>query len=370
MKGQPLNKRGWTLQESLLSPRTLSYTAQQMTWECQERRVGESGRPILAGELYTHKSFVQDVISAKLSITEQASHKLIKISLRKLPFTWANSLTTEMWDAYYSRWFGITKEFTTRSLTVKTDTLPALSGLAAAFHGLLGDQYCAGLWRNDIVRGLLWSRRAKRDDHLVSKTVKEDSKDHHIPSWSWASIDGGPIFNSLAEEKEWPYVFPQETAKVLHITTTPRLSDPFGQITDGLLVIRAPFRLIQNPFTTKESRTVPGTAIEQRVLQEKEITASRAEYQQQHCHHPGQYFAIIRIILYHRDLTNYDGTNIRMPGTKLLVLETTGQREDEFRRIGLMDVAVPMNPDVDDRDVKFLEEMKAAKWRWKEVRIV
>jgi hypothetical protein len=42
-------------------------------------------------------------------------------------------------------------------LTYRTDVFPALSGLARAFHRqMIDDQYLAGLWRNDIIRGLFW----------------------------------------------------------------------------------------------------------------------------------------------------------------------------------------------------------------------
>lgn len=43
MKDEPINRRGWILQESLLSPRTLSYASQQMAWECHECKTSESG---------------------------------------------------------------------------------------------------------------------------------------------------------------------------------------------------------------------------------------------------------------------------------------------------------------------------------------
>jgi hypothetical protein len=36
-KNEPLSQRGWTLQERMLSPRVLNYTAQQLYWECRSR---------------------------------------------------------------------------------------------------------------------------------------------------------------------------------------------------------------------------------------------------------------------------------------------------------------------------------------------
>ena len=71
MKKEPLNTRGWTLQESLLAPRTLSYGTQQMFWECLERKVGETGRPVYPGERHRDKSFVQKIMTSNLSAWEK-----------------------------------------------------------------------------------------------------------------------------------------------------------------------------------------------------------------------------------------------------------------------------------------------------------
>jgi hypothetical protein len=52
------------------------------------------------------------------------------------------------------------------SLTHTEDKLPALSGLAKVFMLHLDDQYVAGLWRGDILRGVLW---ALMDDTYATK---------------------------------------------------------------------------------------------------------------------------------------------------------------------------------------------------------
>ncbi|KXH66128.1 HET domain-containing protein [Colletotrichum salicis] len=67
----------------------------------------------------------------------------------------------------------------TRKLTVSNDKFSALSGLARTFSSALGDEYVAGFWKNDLVRGMLW------------QTVMQPStpKGWRAPSWSWASSD-------------------------------------------------------------------------------------------------------------------------------------------------------------------------------------
>lgn len=150
MTYEPLNTRGWTLQESLLSPRTLSYGTQQMFWECLERKLGENGRPVLPGERHLDKFFVQTIMANNFDAWEKAQQVFTRLSLKTLPVDW--KAVPESWvlkhDAMYSRWFAIVKDYTGRNLTVQSDILPAISGLARAFQNLLRDKYCAGLWRH------------------------------------------------------------------------------------------------------------------------------------------------------------------------------------------------------------------------------
>jgi len=65
-------------------------------------------------------------------------------------------------------------------LTYESDRLPALSGLAKQFaeslHGKV--RYLAGLWENDLWRGLGWASHANT----------RRSKSLTLPSWSWISM--------------------------------------------------------------------------------------------------------------------------------------------------------------------------------------
>lgn len=50
-----LQTRGWTLQEGLLAPRTLSFRKDQMVWECSNYRRTESGHTILLDHMFDSK---------------------------------------------------------------------------------------------------------------------------------------------------------------------------------------------------------------------------------------------------------------------------------------------------------------------------
>ena len=374
MKNNPVNRWGWTLQESLLSPRILSYGSQQMVWECQQRRVDECGRPISPGENHLDKRYMQSILTQQPSILNRILHQSLALYVKSFPPESPlvpSSLETRFYQLY-CRWYNITKDFTERSLTVQTDVLPALSGLARVFQKALNDQYCAGLWRNDIITGLMWNRM--RPSHKVSHSHQRhhDLPNYRIPSWSWASINGGMLFNISAEETDRQGTFVEETARVLEINTTPRFANPFGQTRDGNLVMRAPFCFIKNLFVEEQnSSSVAHPVLEAFIQQQLEVEDNQWEFKQQHKAHLGQRFALLRIAKTYRiNTSQFHKDIIRRDGAKLMIVETTGQQEDEYRRVGMVSPLVPYPAEPDDDNVQVFQEMKRAKWEWKKVRLV
>jgi hypothetical protein len=83
-------------------------------------------------------------------------------------------------------------EFVVRKLTFEVDRLPAISGIAKEIRSRIGETYTyrAGLWQEDIHRGLLWS----------TKGQALAASQYSGPSWSWASVAWSafapsPIYN-------------------------------------------------------------------------------------------------------------------------------------------------------------------------------
>lgn len=86
-------------------------------------------------------------------------------------------------DLWYS-WAMIVTEYTNRRLTVKTDKLVALNGIANLVAERMGSKNFAGImYRKDdpfTFRDLLWYSLGT--SHRVSP--------YRAPSWSWASVEG------------------------------------------------------------------------------------------------------------------------------------------------------------------------------------
>ncbi|KLO89367.1 tol protein [Fusarium fujikuroi] len=131
---EPLSRRGWTLQERVLSHRTLHYSSRQMLFECNEAFRGEDGLFFQARFDTIHQKGSERDAAA---IDHESKHSIYK-------------------DALLKSWYRLVQLYGQRHLSIPSDKLPAISGLASIFAERLGDQYLAGLWRSDLVVGLCW----------------------------------------------------------------------------------------------------------------------------------------------------------------------------------------------------------------------
>ncbi|KAF4628878.1 hypothetical protein G7Y89_g9277 [Cudoniella acicularis] len=78
-------------------------------------------------------------------------HNYKEIYLSRELFYNSGSLTKEA-----DIWYSLLEDFMSRATTNHADRLPALSGIAREIARLTGYRYVAGLWKEDIVAGLLW----------------------------------------------------------------------------------------------------------------------------------------------------------------------------------------------------------------------
>ncbi|KAH8586945.1 heterokaryon incompatibility protein-domain-containing protein [Bisporella sp. PMI_857] len=203
----PLSRRGWTLQEKLLSPRILHFAERMIYWECRatfETETDSSPRP-MDGEISMYPC-------------------------KYRPFSFING-NEDMF-----RWCAIINNYLSRNLTFSKDTLPAISGIAREFAAKTRYEYCAGLWKQDMLRGLLWTARGPARDGTA-----RPHETYVAPSWSWASIrscnEGRQIvvhhtFDGTMKTNR------KHDAKVVSCDVAPLVpGDIYGQVISGTLVI-------------------------------------------------------------------------------------------------------------------------------------
>ncbi|KAH6677385.1 heterokaryon incompatibility protein-domain-containing protein [Halenospora varia] len=184
--GDPLYKRGWAVQERILSQRVLVFASNQMFWECQSVRPSENGSII------------------------HVFHPRIKDE-----------------DFYFSNptlWHQIVNEYSCRDLTFEGDKLPAIAGIARRIQHVLKDDYLAGCWKNTMILDLLWYRAYDSRINILTA--------YRAPSWSWACHDGEVLY--------YPFTDLTTCSKLLRYHIDVAGSDLMGQLLGGYIELFGP----------------------------------------------------------------------------------------------------------------------------------
>lgn len=153
---EPLSQRGWAFQERILSTRILSFGSSEVSWICRGLTLWES-----------------------------------EFELRRLPNPKLNlsmSLQAEA-ELLYTEWMNTVENYSSTSLTSKSDRLPAIEGIIDFVHVHYKKDICvAGVWKKMFRAHLLWIQppRSDIDDFLTSN---DEYVLRRTPSWSWVSVD-------------------------------------------------------------------------------------------------------------------------------------------------------------------------------------
>ncbi|CZR63019.1 uncharacterized protein PAC_12916 [Phialocephala subalpina] len=209
-----LSTRGWVLQERLLAPRTLFFATDDMAWGCMS----------------------QECCECTIASTSDA------------PFF------DKLRAGSRHTWIELVTEFTTRDLTVSTDRLAAIAGLAAARDTLIdGTSYICGLWRSDLLRQLMWHHSIGYE--RPGRTSQRHSS-YIAPTWSWASITGTVDYRGLTNSYS---LQPREDFRVLDVDLCLASHNRYGAASKASLLVSGlvaqlkarndtPFQ--SEPFTT------------------------------------------------------------------------------------------------------------------------
>ena len=217
----PLSHRGWAYQERLLARRFLAYNPPEMLWECESSKLCECGK------YKKHNNSMGGIhdYSLKSLLGHSSTEEIYTAWLAQVVFL-------------YSEW----------KLTFNSDKLPALSGVSSLFQERLQDEYLAGLWKGDLVRGLGWSSRSQ-EAHLVPDR-------YQAPSWSWAEVNGGVSFGLGSIDNMF--------ADVISVKCDTSVAYSTGPVTGGHIILKAPLveALVKVPIDGINSEERPDLAIE------------------------------------------------------------------------------------------------------------
>ncbi|KAF7597166.1 hypothetical protein BBP40_009505 [Aspergillus hancockii] len=219
---EPLQARAWCLQERYLSRRILLYGANQLFWECRTLSQAEDG-DVAPGNLHNLKR-LESTASIERSVfcprPDGDSH------------------------VNYRGWYEMIEVYTRRLITVQSDRLPALSGLANAIAQTSNDAYLTGIWKNGLLEGLLWCATS-------CEAPLEKPAAYRGPSWSWVSVNGPLKFivYSFIERCKWKRAIAdyEALATLVDCQVEADGPDPYGTVRKGAyLRLNAPLLPVEH----------------------------------------------------------------------------------------------------------------------------
>ena len=213
--------RGWVYQEQILPARSLHWSAHSLYWQCVTKSAPEM-KSNLRTEVQRLKIMKWDVPTMGSIIRNTPLFKDKQKSMTE------NELRQRM----VVEWTSFVKEYTKRKLSVDTDRLVAIAGLASsvAMRAQFAHvRYFAGLWDCMLAELLCWS-----SDMLSTNTPRRPNG-YVAPSWSWASVIGRIVWAHMFDMK---FMF-----SILGVEMKP-ISDPYGLLEahGGRLMLKGKLR--------------------------------------------------------------------------------------------------------------------------------
>lgn len=170
----PLRKRGWVVQERLLSSRLVRFCGDYVRWHCREPPFHKSERypkgmsPSESGQQFLH-----------------------------LPHPSTAQLQRLLTNEAYRGFADISHLYSHTALTYPDfDKFTAFAGLAEHYSLLFEDQYIAGFLKGHLPRALGWVRDRWGTEEDMNYTRPTS---YRAPSWSWAALDCRTFASNLVQ---------------------------------------------------------------------------------------------------------------------------------------------------------------------------
>jgi hypothetical protein len=212
------------MQEGLLPNRLLYYASNQTIWKCCTVIEYERG-VIQEPPNEVVRAFIDAGGTDIWNFDTFSKFKAFPLYLQLIPET---SLCEK-----YRLWYVLVEDYTPRRFKHLQDRLVAISGLAKMFGDMIrDDEYVAGLWKRDLLRGLLWHVRGAK---LAISQGSSDLIDM-IPSWTWASVAYDVVVNDHAKQDGLRSFAVVEDVQV----NLADRANPFGAVRGGSITITGP----------------------------------------------------------------------------------------------------------------------------------
>jgi hypothetical protein len=204
----PVSRRGWCLQERILSPRLLSYGRWPM-WKCNGMSRSDGG------------FYIQD---DKDKLYGRLAELFLQSSKAQFGIQGLDLLSTVQ---LYQAWYRVLKDYTKREFGLSSDKLPGIGGIAAEISRITGAGYAAGLWEQNLLHDLMW----------FAKTLEWCNRPEiwRAPTWSWAAVECPVSYSEVTDD-----VVPLASVGNCEMVLVDSES-PFGEVKEGIIEITGPF---------------------------------------------------------------------------------------------------------------------------------
>lgn len=327
----PWSRRGWTMQEGLLPNRLIYYTSSQMIWKCCEEEIFERGVVKSFDSITTlFERHSDDLSFGSGWLWGLGTFMKFKRFKDYVPDRVENLLSE---PEMFRLWYDLIEEYSPREFRDVGDRLIALSGLARAFGSTIRcDEYVVGLWKPDLIRGLMWhtkgARLIPRDPRVGGRNV-----DNNCPSWSWVCVGRESVSND--QKGNHCLTSPSKVEEVRIDLVDP--CQPFGMVKGGSLVLTGPLKKLSRLYNQAwRSMTESMSALERHISKTVEMESPAGGVSSRYSSPPGGHFAILHMLstYYLRDS---------------LVLEATGEASNglyTYRRVGILTLHTFCSKDV------------------------
>ncbi|KAK7962959.1 HET-domain-containing protein [Apiospora aurea] len=206
----PLLSRGWVMQEHTLSPRTLHFLPNQICWVCRCSTHYELRSAPRFGDL-------------ELDHLHMSKKKFGAAGIALRNFSPSNEIRRRL-----QYWAAFSDKASSTNLTVISDRLPSLSGIASLLQPWLQSRYVAGHWEASLVETLAWQCDMQGDEAAYEGYIG--------PSWSWVSALR-PVYSDHIQISRMQS---PTLSQVLEVNITHAGADEFGPLRDAYLRLRGP----------------------------------------------------------------------------------------------------------------------------------
>ncbi|KAI3343317.1 heterokaryon incompatibility protein-domain-containing protein [Ustulina deusta] len=200
---EPIDSRAWTLQERYLSNRVLEFGSRQTRWTC----ASSPASAIAATRSYTDgwkwDKNPEDHTSQIMYLHGDLVADLKELATQNSSTAWAR-------EWLHSRWQTVLSEYTPRLLSVPTDRILGISGVAETFLAHFrkegrdeNEEYLAGIWKSSLPSLLYWhadatevtkSSKPQQGKVGIRSELPPGPEVYQGPSWSWVGVNCHVLF--------------------------------------------------------------------------------------------------------------------------------------------------------------------------------